>query len=238
MDQKEKILCILSGISVIIAASFLLYGSPAFSVILIPYLFYYFRKQTKKKKEAQKWLLNIQFSDALKSLSTALEAGYSVENGIAEAYKDLSATYKEDDLIMIELKNILGKIRNRVSAEEAFSGFAGRSGLEDVRGFADVFATAQRTGGNIIAIIRSTTDMIRRRVDLKREVRTATASAKYEADIMKIIPFGVLLYLRVFSPDMISSLYGNIRGMVFMTGILAVYLVLSEVTDRIVRIEL
>ena len=238
MNKKEKTLCILSGLAVIVALSLLLYGSPIFSLILIPYLFYYFRKQTVKKKEAQKWLLNIQFSDALKSLSAALEAGYSVENGIAEAYRDLSVTYKEEDLIMIELKDILGKIRNRVSVEEAFSGFAKRSGLEDVSGFADVFATAQRTGGNIIAIIRSTTDMIRTRIDLKREVRSATASAKYEADIMKLVPFGVLLYLRVFSPDMVSSLYGNIRGVIFMTVILAVYLVLSEVTDRIVRIEL
>ena len=184
------------------------------------------------------WKLNLQFADAIRSLSAALEAGYSVENGLAEAYRDLSVTYGEDELIMRELKAVLAEIRNGVPVEDAFSGLAARSGVDDIAGFADVFSTAQRTGGNIIAIIRSTTEMIRTRIDLKREIRTAVSAAKYEADIMKFVPFGVLLYLRIFSPDMVSSLYGNLPGVIFMTVVLAIYAVLCEVSERMVKIGL
>jgi len=206
-------------------------------ILLSPYLLFYLKKQAKSKKEARKWKLNLQFADAVRSLSAALEAGYSVENGLAEAYRDLSATYSEDEPIMLEMKALIGEVRNSVPVEAAFAKLAARSGLDDIEGFADVFATAQRTGGNIIAIIRSTTEMVRTRIELKREIKTATASAKYESDIMKAVPFGVILYLRIFSPEMISALYGSVSGAVFMTVILILYVVLCEFSERLVRIE-
>ena len=236
--MSEKAAAVLKSAGIAAGIAFLCYNSFFFVFLLIPYCIYFVRKQEQKKRDEKKWRLNLQFADAVKSLSAALEAGYSVENGLSEAYRDLELSYKEDDPIMVELRSIIGDIRNSVSAEEAFSGFAQRSEIEDIKGFADVFATAKRTGGNIIAIIRSTTDMIRTRIDLKREVKAATAAAKYEADIMKLVPFGVLLYLRIFSPDMISSLYGNVKGMLFMTALLIIYVALSEVMDRMVKIEL
>ena len=219
------------------AAALLCYGSLLAVTLLSPYLLLYLKKQTLIKKEARKWKLNLQFADAIRSLSAALEAGYSVENGLAEAYRDLSVTYGGDELIMRELRALLGEIRNSVPVEEAFSGLAARSGVDDIARFADVFATAQRTGGNIIEIIRSTTDMIRNGIELKRDIRTAMSAAKYESDIMKLVPFGVLLYLRIFSPGMISVLYGNVPGIIFMTVILILYVLLCGLSERLVRIE-
>ena len=219
------------------AAALLCYDSLFALILLSPYFLLYLKKQTRIKKEAQKWKLDLQFADAIRSLSAALEAGYSVENGLAEAYRDLSVTYGENELIMRELRALMGEIRNSVPVEEAFSKLAARSGVDDIASFADVFATAQRTGGNIIAIIRSTTDMIRNGIELKRDIRTAMSAAKYESDIMKLVPFGVLLYLRIFSPGMISSLYGNIPGVIFMTVILILYVLLCRLSERLVRIE-
>ena len=129
----------------------------------------------------------------------------------------------------------MGEIRNNVPVEDALAGFAARSGVDDIAGFADVFATAKRTGGNIIAIIRSTTDMIRKGIELKRDIRTAMSAAKYESDIMKLVPFGVLLYLRIFSPGMTAPLYGSVSGAAFMTVILVLYVLLSELSERLVK---
>ena len=238
MSPREALPSVLICLVMLSAAALLCYNSLFALIFLSPYLIYFLKKQTRTKKEAQKWKLDLQFADAIRSLSAALEAGYSVENGIAEAYRDLSVTYEPDALIMRELKALMGEVRNGVPVEEAFAGLAARSGIDDIAGFADVFATAQRTGGNIIAIIRSTTDMIRTRIELKRDIKTAMSAAKYESDIMKIVPFGVLLYLRVFSPGMISSLYGNITGIVFMTVVLILYALLCELSERMVRIEI
>ena len=238
MNRQERTATLLLCAGIVLAASWLCYDNLLFAIGLLPYCALFYGKQTRRKGDSRKWQLNLQFGDALKGLSAALEAGYSVENGIAEAYRDLLSEYREDDLIMTELRVILNNIRNGMSVEEAFLGFAKRSGIEDAEGFADVFATAQRTGGNIIGIIRSTTEMIRTRIDISREVRTVTASARYESDIMKAVPFGVLLYLRLLASDMVAALYGNIKGILFMTAVLVIYVILCEVSDRMVRIEL
>ena len=237
MGTSEMLVSAAACAAMLAAAALLCYGSLFAMILLSPYLILHLKKQTGIKKEAQKWKLNLQFADAIRSLSAALEAGYSVENGLAEAYRDLSVTYSGDELIMRELRALMGEIRNSVPVEKAFSGLAVRSGVDDIAGFADVFATAQRTGGNIIAIIRSTTDMIRNGIELKRDIRTAMSAAKYESDIMKLVPFGVLLYLRIFSPGMVSVLYGNVTGIIFMTVILILYVLLCGLSERLVRIE-
>ena len=226
------ILTVLSGISL------LCYGNIAFAVLLLPYVFFYLHKRRRKLLEERKWQLNLEFAEALRCISAALEAGYSVENAIAEAYSDLKLSFSEQSMIMCELRAVIAMLHNNVPVEEAFAGFAERSGLEDVKGFVDIFTTAKRTGGNIIAIIRSTNEMTRTRLELKRELKTVIAAPKYESDIMRLVPFGVLLYLRIFSPDMVAALYGSLKGAAFMTVILIIYAALGELADRIVKIEL
>lgn len=238
LTGEELALNCLIALAEIAGVSLLCYGNIGYSVILLPYIFFYLRRKKAMLAKTRLWKLNLQFADALGYLSGALQAGYSVENAIGEVYRDLRLTYSEDEIIMRELKMIVTKVGNNVPVEDAFHSFAKRSGLEDVMGFADVFSTAKRTGGNIISIIRSTTGIIRERTDIKRELRSIIAAKKYESDIMKAVPFAILLYLRVFSPDMVAALYGNIKGVIFMTVILAIYLGLSFISDRIVDIEL
>lgn len=40
---------------------------------------------------------------------------------------------------------------------------------------------------------------------------------------MALIPIGVILYMRVFSPDFMDVLYGNLVGALLMTLCLVVY---------------
>ena len=155
MNPRETAVAAAICTLMLAAAALLCYNSLLAMILLSPYLVFYLKKKTAVKKEARKWQLDLQFSDAIRSLSAALEAGYSVENGLAEAYRDLSVTYDKDALIMTELRALMGEIKNNVPVEDALAGFAARSGVDDIAGFADVFATAKRTGGNIIAIIRT-----------------------------------------------------------------------------------
>ena len=218
--------------------AYICYDSVFFALLLLPYIPYYINDRRKKLMEARKWRLNLEFRDYINCISTALESGYSIENAIKEAYLDMKLSYSEDALIMQEMKRILSLIANNRTVEEVFLDFADRSGIDDIKSFADIFATAKRTGGNLILIIKSTADVIHTRVELKRELRTVIASKKYEADIMKIIPFGILIYLRVFSPDMVAALYGNLFGIVFMTVTLLIYLMLCKFSDYVVKIEM
>lgn len=237
-SRTELIRHILIPVVIIVFLALLCYNNILFSILLLPFIPYHLADSRKKLKEGRKWKLNMQFRDCINCISSALESGYSIENAIKEAYLDMKLSYSEDDLIMAELRGIISALANNRTVEEVFLDFSTRSGVDDIKSFADIFATAKRTGGNLILIIKSTADVIHTRVELKRELRTVIASKKYEADIMKLIPFGILIYLRAFSPDMVSALYGNLFGVLFMTIVLLIYLLLCRISDHIVKIEM
>ena len=237
-SKQELAEAVIIPLGMVVFLAILCYNSLLAAVLLFPYIPYYIKERRKKLKDSRSWKLNMQFRDAISCISSALESGYSIENAIREAYVDMRLSYGEDELIMKEMRLIIGRLGNSMTVEDVFLDLGERSGLDDIKSFADIFATAKRTGGNLILIIKSTADVIHTRVELKRELRTVIASKKYEADIMKLIPFGLLIYLRLFSPDMVSALYGNLFGIVFMTIVLLVYLLLCRISDHVVKIEL
>lgn len=115
--------------------------------------------------------------------------------------------------------------------------FADRSGIDDIKNFAEVFDTAKRTGGDLIKIIRSTGNIIRDKIEVKREIITMITAKKFESNIMNLIPFGIIVYLRMFSPDFLSPLYHNLFGILFMTVILIIYYGISRIAKKIISIE-
>lgn len=216
----------------------LLYDSAWGLLAMLPLYPLFTVLKRRKLTEERKWRLNLAFGEALTAMSAALESGYSVENAVSEAYEDLRSSHVKEEPVMMELRIIAGKIRHNVPVEEAFRSFAERSGIEDVKSFADVFAMAKRSGGNVIDIIRSTSDTIHTRIEMARELRAAVASKNYEVNVMKILPVFMILYLRLSSPSLISDVYGNLWGALFMTGMMVLYAGMCLIAGRIVRIEL
>lgn len=238
LNKRELGMSVATAMLEILVAAILCFNSAWAVPILLIYIPFHIRQTRNRLLLSRKWTLNLQFADALRAISTSLEAGYSAENAISEAYHDLSLIYSEQDMIMKELAIIIARIKNNQSVEDAFTMLARRSGIEDIANFAEVFATAKRTGGNIIAVIRITSEVIRTRIELSRELKTAIAAKKYESDIMKIVPCGILVYLRIFSGEMLAPLYGNVMGAVFMSVMLALYILFCRIADKIVEVRL
>lgn len=226
------------ALGIVAVVGILCYNSILFVIFLCPYVPIFLKNKRKKLIDDRRWKLNLQFGECLECISSSLETGYSVENAIREAYGDMKLSHAEDEPIMMEMNRIIRSLLNSISVEEAFDALAKRSGLEDIKSFSDIFSTAKRTGGNIIQIIRTTSNIIHTRVEMKREIRTIISGKKLEADIMKAVPVFMIVYLRAFSPDLIEGLYGNAFGIVFMTVLLGVYLVLCRVSDKMIRVDM
>jgi tight adherence protein B len=150
---------------------------------------------------------------------------------------DLKLMYSEEALIVQEFEGIVKQINMNRTVEEVLNDFASRSGVEDIINFAEVFATAKRTGGDIIKIIRTTGNSMNDKLEVKREVITLITGKKFEADIMSLIPIFIIIYLRLFSSDFLNPLYHNFFGIVFMTIILILYLGVYQLTRKIINID-
>ena len=235
--KREYLRAFLQGIMIILAVSYLFYGTWICAILFSPYLIRYissWEKQTIKKRQQT---FRFQFKEAIQSLSAGLNVGYSVENALREACKELKGMYRKDEMILRELMYMVRQLQMNVTAESALQGLATRTEDEDVQTFVTVFNLAKRSGGDTLDIIRSAVRQMGEKIDVEREVHTVIAAKKMEFRIMTAIPFAMIVYLRIGFPELLGVLYGNPAGIVIMSVCLIIYLLAYEMGKKIVEIE-
>lgn len=119
-----------------------------------------------------------QFQDALQSLEAQLNVGYSMENAIKEAQRDLQIMYDRHTLIVREFTYMVRQLNLNVTAEAAWKDFAARVALPEVDTFVTVFSLAKRSGGDSILIIKNAVRQLGDKAEVKREIDTVIAAEK------------------------------------------------------------
>ena len=236
-SKKEWLKFFIQGAAIGASVGLLFYSNMIGAILLGSYGFIFVRNKKKQKIKERKWLLNLQFKDGLSSVSAALNAGYSVENAFHQAVMDLQLMYPAGAFILQEFEGMVRQMKMNMTVEEVLMDFSNRSGVEDIANFAEVFVTAKRTGGDIVNIIRRTCKTIGDKVEVKREILTMITGKKFETSIMCLIPFAIVLYLKLFSPGFLEPIYGNTFGAAFMTVMLIIYFFVYKLAHKIMNIE-
>ncbi len=236
-SKKERYKYFIQGALIGGFVGYLFYANVFGILLLTPYGLHFVKKKKKELINNRKWQLNLEFRDGLLSVSSALNAGYSIENAFEQAVLDLKLMYQEDSLIVVEFESIVNQIRMNRTIEYILEDLAKRTDIEDISSFSAVFNTAKRTGGDLIKIIRNTGNNIGDKIEVKREIKTLISAKKIESKIMRIIPFGIIIYLRMFSPGFLDPLYNNIVGFLIMSIILMIYLFAYKMSENIMNIE-
>ena len=101
MNRAEKIRCILLAAAGLFGAGYIFFNNLPAALAMSLGSFLYPRYAGRKLAEKRKAELNLQFKDALYSLSSALSAGNSLESSFREALKDLRVLYPEKDTCIV-----------------------------------------------------------------------------------------------------------------------------------------
>lgn len=237
MNKKEHMFCIAKGVVMLVIVSHLFYASPVSFLLMLPYLYICVKKETRRLKERRLQELREQFKEGAQALLSALDTGYSVENAFEEACKDLTLMYPEGSYITTEFKRIVQGVRMNKTVEDLLYDFGERSGLEDIQNFAEIFSIAKKSGGDLLLIIRSTVNTIREKLEVQNEIATMMAGKRLEQKVMNVIPFGILAYVRLTSGGFLDVMYGNLLGILVMSGCLLVYLASVWLAEKIVDVE-
>ena len=136
-----------------------------------------------------------QFCDFASALTNALAGGMNISQALQSAQSDLSAQYAPDAYISLELQEILDGVNNNIPVETMLEDFGARSGIADIASFATVFSTCYRTGGNIRAVVRRTTEIISEKMMISSEIETALTSNKVQMYAMNLLPVGLILLM-------------------------------------------
>jgi len=237
ITKAQYVTSLLKGILIILTIAYLFYENLLYAIIFIPYIHIYMKNTAIEIKRKKKQELLNQFKDGMLAVSFSLNVGYSVENSFKEALGELILLYGNSSDIVIQFKNINYRIGMNETIEDVLDDFARKCNIEDILYFSEVFRYAKRSGGDLIAIIRNTANTIGEKIEAKNEILTVISGKQMEQKIMSIVPFGIILYLKLSSPEFIEGLYGNMLGVVVMTLCLALYILSYWLAQRIVRIE-
>ncbi len=212
---------------------FLFYKSFVLSFILaLIYGIINIKTYEKRRIEEWRWQMDLEFREVMTGISSALNAGYSVENSFKEAKMDLLLLYGNNSVMVKELDIINSKLMLNQPLENVLMEFARRCEVEDINNFAEVFQTAKRTGGNLIDIARSSADKISNKIETSREIRTMVSGKRMEGRIMALMPLAIIIYFWISSPGFLDCLYAP-AGRPIMTVLLIIYVAAYKWSERI-----
>lgn len=226
MTLQEKILYTLLAAAVLFGVGYVFYRSIIVSAIFAVLSVKYPEMRAKEIAANRQRALTLQFKDMLYSLSSAVGAGSSVENGLSIALEDMRKQYANPKTSIIqELELMVARVKLGQNIEEIFNDFARRSHIEDVQTFANIFDIAKRTGGNMIRIIRQTTDVISEKIETKNEIETALSGRKMEQKVLTAMPILLILFMTYGSGGFMEPIFTTIVGRIVATlGLICVIL--------------
>ena len=209
---KEKAKLILSYLGLCGLVSWLFYHSFWAVLPFLAGLPVFLKKSREKRIKERREELLTEFLTGIRAIASALNAGYSMENALGEALKETEKVYGMDGVFTEELREMERKRNLNQSMETLWADLGKRSGLEDIENFGEIFQVARRSGGNLKEIIQSTADNITRKTETRREIEISLAAKKMEQKVMSAVPFFILAYVDLGSPEFLEGLYHNKLG--------------------------
>lgn len=235
---KDFLLSVGIGEGVIFLLSVLCYNNILWCLPLQGFLYPIWKMIQKKREEHRKQQYIQGFRDVLQSMMTSLQAGYSIENACRISLREITELYhSEKNLTVNQLKKIVRGLDFHCSMETLFLQYAEETQVEEIYEFAVVLNIAKTTGGNVVEILKTSMEHLQSKMDAAEEWKVSLSGRIFEKNIMLLMPFGILFYLRLANGEYVESLYKTIPGNILMTGIILVILGCFFWTEKIMEIE-
>lgn len=234
--KGERIAWFLMGMAASGAVLYIFYNSLIASLVLGAICGVFFvpirRNQVIVKRKRS---LTAQFRGLLDTLSTSVGAGNNMYDAFHGASTDLAIQFTEDADIVHEAKLISNGLYNNIQLEKLLLNFADRSGLEDVRNFANVFATCYQKGGNINEVIKNTASILGDKIEVGMEVETMVSGQKSQLLILMVMPALFVLVLRSMGGGLIDL--SSPIGVISVTAALGIFVAAYFVGKKILDIK-
>ncbi len=206
------------------AITFLFYDSLIPILFFSPSIILYLRIIRKYLCEKRQSILLYEFRDFINALSASLNSGYSLENAVREAHKELIILYGKRSYMVQETDLMLKFLALNIPIEKIFADFANRCSCDDIITFSNILIIVKRNGGDLISIIKSSSTTISQKIALKSEVSTIIAAKRFEQNIMFLMPVAIMTYIRIVSKGYFDIVYHNVTGIIIMTCCIFFYL--------------
>lgn len=160
-------------------------------------------RQLRKRRVAK---FNEQLEDVLMGISSSLKAGFSIQQAIEEVGDEGRPP------ISVEFRLLAQECRLGVPLTQALENMNQRLGSEDFELVATAIITARQTGGELTGALERLAGLIRERLRIARKLNAITAMGRMQAWMIGVMPFLLLLAIRVVAPEIMSGLFDSMIG--------------------------
>lgn len=191
---------------------FVLFGGIGPAVVLFTLVggLTYLYISTRKQKRFQK--LNSQIGDALTVMSNSLRAGYSFQQAMDLAAKEMTGP------LSVEFRRTVRDINLGTPIEEALMNFNDRVSSDDLELVITAVLIQRQIGGNLAEIFDNISFTIRERIRIKGEIKTLTAQGRMSGLIIGLMPPALFCILMLINPAYMSTLITNPIGLVILAS--------------------
>lgn len=238
LSQVETVLYYGCGCLLAVMVSLLFYRQVLVSLLMLPLL----RKCRSFLADAlarkRQKVLYDQFRDLLYALSSAVSTGRHLADAMEESISHLAQLYGKEALIVLELEKMIHSFReSRTGTGQLLLDFGKRSGLGDIRTFADIYSICIGSGSDLDRVILHTSQIMLEKIEILREIQVQTAQKLMEVRILSLIPIGILALLQLTSPSYLDGMYQTLGGRMAMTLALGLQAGAYYLGQKIVTIE-
>lgn len=182
---------------------FLCAGAAVAGALLPPLLVRNIRKKRVGKFQRQ-------LGEALLILSNTIRAGLTFERALLTIAEGLPAPISE------ELQRTGGEIQVGTSIETAMDDLAERMQNSDLKLVTSAVLIQKRVGGNLADILEIIAGTVKDRIEIKRRIKTLTAQGRVSAQIVGILPFGLMGVISLTSPTYMVPMFTTSLGITLL----------------------
>jgi len=220
------------------AVAYVFYRNPALCALLSPFGLFYLPYRRKKQIAKRRDELKSQFRDMLYSLSSSLMAGKTMESALREVRCDLEILYPDPETaINREVSLMLRRIMLNETIDAALNDLAERSGVEDIESFCSVLATCRKTGGNLVEIVKNTTNILGDKMEIKNEIDVLLAQRRFEKKVLNVMPIALIVVLSMTANDYIEPVFTTLTGKLVMSAAIALIALAWLISEKIMKID-
>lgn len=185
----------------------------------------------KRSQNKRQLLFNKQLGESLTIMSNCIRSGYSFQQALSSVAKEMQPP------ISTEFSRVVREINYGVSMEDALNHMVSRVKNKDLELLVSAVLTSLQVGANLSEILDTISETVRDRIELREDVRVASAQGRISGLIIGLMPAVMLVFLMIINPEYLMGFVNHPIGRIMLMVSAVMELLGFFLINRIVDIK-
>lgn len=176
-----------------------------------------------RKRSARLTKFELQLPDAIDLFTRTMRAGHNIHSGLETIAEETT------DPVRMEFRKVTEELALGSAIEPALHKLGERIPIIDLKFFVTGLILQRQTGANMVNVLEDLATLVRERLNMAGKMRAHTASQRFSAGLLCVLPFVVGLGFYILKPEYVQLLWNDPLGTKFLT-----YAIISEIIGIIV----